>query len=147
MAPEGLTAEFSEPPLEKSISNGLRWWLLRNQFEKLKAEAAQAVRTPVLIHLTFLKSRANSNICHPRIHDNKRQTHHESPFRASTPQNGFGREHRALDDHTFVQNTDTRPDEFLARGRGGTGEPKRPAEHVERHAKKAFGRCEYVGLE
>lgn len=42
----------------------------------------------------------------------------ESPFRGSTPQPGMGsREFRALDEHTFIQNTETRLDEFLAQGR------------------------------
>jgi Golgi SNAP receptor complex protein 2 len=42
----------------------------------------------------------------------------ESPFRGSTPQPGMGsREFRALDEHTFLQTTETRLDEFLAQGR------------------------------
>jgi len=42
----------------------------------------------------------------------------ESPFRGATPQPSMGgREFRALDEHSFIQNTDTRLDEFLAQGR------------------------------
>lgn len=43
--------------------------------------------------------------------------HAESPFRAPTPQPGFGaRERQALDEHTFIQNTESRLDEFLQQG-------------------------------
>ena len=54
---------------------------------------------------------------HPGLRSEQPEVVSESPFRGSTPQNGFGREHRALDEHTFIQNTDTRLDEFLAQGR------------------------------
>ncbi|KAF9012426.1 golgi SNAP receptor complex member bos1 [Cyathus striatus] len=44
--------------------------------------------------------------------------HSESPFRGATPQPGYGqREFRALDEHTFIQNTETRLDDFIAQGR------------------------------
>ena len=43
----------------------------------------------------------------------------ESPFRGSTPMpmNGALREQHALREHSFIQNTDTRLDEFIAQGR------------------------------
>ena len=126
---------------------------MRNQFEKLKAEAAQAVRTPhspvlIFVILTSLSSKNEAarraeliptsatplspsdtrqrrfqttnpprSTIHPGLRSEQPEVVSESPFRGSTPQNGFGREHRALDEHTFIQNTDTRLDEFLAQGR------------------------------
>lgn len=48
------------------------------------------------------------------------ETISESPFRSasSTPQPGMGgREFRALDEHSFIQNTDSRLDDFIAQGR------------------------------
>ena len=42
----------------------------------------------------------------------------ESPLRGLTPQPGMGsREFRALDERSFIQNTDTKLDEFLAQRR------------------------------
>ena len=43
----------------------------------------------------------------------------ESPFRGATPlpMNGGLREQHALHEHSFIQNTDTRLDEFIAQGR------------------------------
>ncbi|KAI0373586.1 golgi SNAP receptor complex member bos1 [Pilatotrama ljubarskyi] len=43
----------------------------------------------------------------------------ESPFRGATPlpMNGALREQHALREHTFIQNTDSRLDEFIAQGR------------------------------
>ena len=45
--------------------------------------------------------------------------HSESPFRAPTPlqNSGLSREHQALNEHTFIQKTNERLDEFLAQGR------------------------------
>ena len=43
----------------------------------------------------------------------------ESPFRGVSPMqmNGASREQHALREHSFIQNTDTRLDEFIAQGR------------------------------
>lgn len=43
----------------------------------------------------------------------------ESPFRGPSPMLGHGtlREQHALHEHSFIQNTDTRLDEFIAQGR------------------------------
>ena len=44
----------------------------------------------------------------------------ESPFRSLSPYGPYahyGREFRALDEHSFIQNTENRLDEFLAQGR------------------------------
>jgi Golgi SNAP receptor complex protein 2 len=41
-------------------------------------------------------------------------SHSESPFRSPTP---LSREHHALNEHTFIRNTEARLDEFLAQGR------------------------------
>ncbi|EDR09061.1 golgi SNAP receptor complex member bos1 [Laccaria bicolor S238N-H82] len=106
---------------------------MRNQFEKLKAEAAQANETARRAELIptsatplspsdtrqrrFQTTNPPRSTIHPGLRAEQPEVVSESPFRASTPQNGFGREHRALDEHTFIQNTDTRLDEFLAQGR------------------------------
>lgn len=41
----------------------------------------------------------------------------ESPFRGSSPAGMSMREHHALNEHTFIQNTEARLDDFLAQGR------------------------------
>ena len=46
------------------------------------------------------------------------EEHSESPFRGPTPQPEFAsREGHALHEHSFIQNTENRLDEFLAQGR------------------------------
>ena len=41
----------------------------------------------------------------------------ESPFRGPTPVQVPGREQHALHEHSFIQNTDSRLDDFIAQGR------------------------------
>jgi len=46
------------------------------------------------------------------------ETISESPFRSAGEQGGLGsRESYALDEHTFIQNAETRLDDFIAQGR------------------------------
>ncbi|THV02359.1 golgi SNAP receptor complex member bos1 [Dendrothele bispora CBS 962.96] len=106
---------------------------LRSQFERLKSEATAEQEAS---HRAELMSGVNPSVSssydtrrrfqntpynqqpstlHPSL---RPEEHSESPFRASTPQSGFTlREHHALDEHTFIQNTEARLDEFLAQGR------------------------------
>lgn len=61
---------------------------------------------------------AGNSTLHPGLRP-QGETISESPFRtAGVPQTGMGsREFRALDEHSFIQNTDSRLDEFIAQGR------------------------------
>ncbi|KAF8633328.1 hypothetical protein AX17_004500 [Amanita inopinata Kibby_2008] len=58
---------------------------------------------------------------HSTLHPGLRpqiEQHSESPFRNSSPNAGFGlREAHALDEHSFIQSTEQRLDDFLAQGR------------------------------
>ncbi|KIM40195.1 hypothetical protein M413DRAFT_446356 [Hebeloma cylindrosporum] len=105
---------------------------LRSQFDKLKGENASAIAESNRAELISATSAApvspsdarrrfqhvpGPSTLHPALRPQS-ETVSESPFRASTPQPGMGsREFRALDEHTFLQNTETRLDEFLAQGR------------------------------
>jgi Golgi SNAP receptor complex protein 2 len=51
----------------------------------------------------------------------EQQAHSESPFRTPMPV-PLSREHHALNEHSFLQNTDTRLDEFIAQGREVLGD-------------------------
>lgn len=65
----------------------------------------------------FQTTPAEHSTLHPGLRPQGDQ-HAESPFRGPTPQPGFGaREQQALDEHTFIQNTEARLDDFLAQGR------------------------------
>ncbi|TFK73978.1 golgi SNAP receptor complex member bos1 [Pluteus cervinus] len=112
---------------------------LRTQFEALKAEGAAETATaqrselmstttgtpsPSDARRRFQPSQNNPNIStlHPGLRPQQTQEQHsESPFRSSTPNQPYGgmglREAHALDEHTFLQNAETRIDEFLAQGR------------------------------
>jgi len=106
---------------------------LRAQFDRLKSEsdaAAQASNRAELISGASPTSTSASDTrrrfqhtpgpstLHPGLRQQQEETVSESPFRNPTPQPSIGgREFRALDEHTFIQNTDTRLDEFLAQGR------------------------------
>jgi len=128
---------------------------LRNQFEKYKSEAAEAVRrhirspsnravslswhsffqqavaqraelisgaalpSPSDARRRFQPSNPSSHsTLHPGLRpQNQSETISESPFRGSTPNGNYAREFHALDEHTFIQNTSDRLDEFLAQGR------------------------------
>ncbi|KAF8894950.1 golgi SNAP receptor complex member bos1 [Gymnopilus junonius] len=105
---------------------------LRSQFELLKGELAAAQQESNRAELIsassaspltssdsrrrFQNTPTNSTI-HPGLRPQSEPIS-ESPFRSSTPQTGIGsREFRALDEHSFIQNTDSRLDDFLAQGR------------------------------
>ncbi|KAF5380376.1 hypothetical protein D9615_004507 [Tricholomella constricta] len=107
---------------------------LRNQFEALKsqaaAEKAATHRSDLISSSASLLSPSDtrrrfqttpSHSQHSTLHPGLRpetEQHSESPFRGPTPQPGFGgREFHALEEHSFIQNTETRLDEFLAQGR------------------------------
>ncbi|KAF9227265.1 V-snare-domain-containing protein [Gyrodon lividus] len=98
---------------------------LKSQFERIKNERAAAQRND-LLHGT------PSGILSPGGSDARRRftptshlngaasssQHSESPFRAPTSlPNSTLREHHALHEHTFIQNTEAKLDEFLAQGR------------------------------
>ncbi|KAJ7287422.1 golgi SNAP receptor complex member bos1 [Mycena rebaudengoi] len=103
---------------------------LRSQFEQLKAEAAVeqaasqradlitgASTTTSDARRRFQTTPAEHSTLHPALRPQGDQ-HTESPFRGPSPQPGFGsREQHALDEHTFIQNTEARLDDFLAQGR------------------------------
>ena len=64
----------------------------------------------------------HNNAVNPTLHPALRpqgETISESPFRSTgaASQAGMGREFRALDEHSFIQNSDSRLDEFIAQGR------------------------------
>ncbi|KAJ8487683.1 hypothetical protein ONZ45_g14242 [Pleurotus djamor] len=61
----------------------------------------------------------SSSTLHPGLRpNNASETIAESPFRGNTPTPGISsREHHALNEHTFIQNTEARLDDFLAQGR------------------------------
>ena len=120
---------------------------LRTQFDRLKVEAIAQVRRVVLLYprpsFTGFQKEADQRAelisssgipsspsdarrrfqntpstsqLHPGLRPDSQVS--ESPFRGVTPQPGFGsREQHALDEHTFIQNTENRLDEFLAQGR------------------------------
>ncbi|KAF9565509.1 golgi SNAP receptor complex member bos1 [Agrocybe pediades] len=105
---------------------------LRSQFDRLRGEAVAAQQEANRAELISSSSTApmspsdtrrrfQNTPAHSTLHPGLRpqtETISESPFRGSTPQPGMGgREFRALDEHSFIQNTDTKLDEFLAQGR------------------------------
>ncbi|KAJ3801056.1 golgi SNAP receptor complex member bos1 [Lentinula aff. detonsa] len=99
---------------------------MRNQFERLKAEVnaeKEAAHRAELITSTSLPSPSanarqrfqttysQNNTLHPELVS-------ESPFRGPSPQPGFNlREQHALNEHSFIQQTESRLDEFLLQGR------------------------------
>jgi len=105
---------------------------LRSQFEKLKSEAAvdqaasqrsdlfsssATLLSPSDTRRRFQPTHPQQSTLHPSLRPQGEQ-HSESPFRTPTPQPSFSsREHHALDEHSFIQNTENRLDEFLAQGR------------------------------
>ncbi|KAJ6625528.1 golgi SNAP receptor complex member bos1 [Mycena sp. CBHHK59/15] len=103
---------------------------LRSQFERLKAEAAventASQRADLMTGAStsasdtrrrFQTTPSEQSTLHPGLRPQGDQ-HAESPFRGPTPQPGFGtREQYALNEHTFIQNTEARLDDFLAQGR------------------------------
>ncbi|KAF7376236.1 Protein transport protein BOS1 [Mycena sanguinolenta] len=105
---------------------------LRSQFEHLKAVAAAdhaaAQRADLITGAStssqsadtrrrFQATPAEHSTLHPGLRPQGDQ-HAESPFRTPTPQPGFSaREQQALDEHSFIQNTSARLDDFLNQGR------------------------------
>ncbi|EIW62503.1 golgi SNAP receptor complex member bos1 [Trametes versicolor FP-101664 SS1] len=98
---------------------------LRAQFERVKSEHEAATRAELLSGAS-----SSTTPLTPAPGDTRRryatggpqpvpEEISESPFRGSTPlnMNGTSREHHALREHSFIQNTDTRLDEFIAQGR------------------------------
>ncbi|KAG8214020.1 snare region anchored in the vesicle membrane C-terminus-domain-containing protein [Butyriboletus roseoflavus] len=97
---------------------------LKSQFDHIKSERA-ATRRNELLH------GVPSGIHSPSASDARRRfaptsqlnaatssQHSESPFQTPTPlPNSTLREHHALREHSFIQSTETRLDEFLAQGR------------------------------
>ncbi|TEB38415.1 synaptobrevin [Coprinellus micaceus] len=107
---------------------------LRSQFEKYKEEAAAAhataQRTELISGAAPLASPSDArrrfqtthppsqSTLHPALRPQNTETISESPFRASATHSGFSqRQMHALDEHSFIQNTSERLDEFLAQGR------------------------------
>lgn len=103
---------------------------LRSQFEQLKAQAAAdhalAQRADLITGTSTSSSASDTrrrfqttpaeSTLHPGLRPQGDQ-HAESPFRTPTPQPNFGsREQQALDEHSFIQNTGARLDDFLAQG-------------------------------
>ncbi|PFH50917.1 hypothetical protein AMATHDRAFT_75305 [Amanita thiersii Skay4041] len=102
---------------------------LRSQFEALKEQAAiDKVASQRAELISNSATPQSPNDARRRFQTSQQSTlhpalrpqveHSESPFRSSSPHMGFGlREAHALDEHSFIQNTEQRLDEFLAQGR------------------------------
>ena len=114
---------------------------LKGQFELLKTEVCPVILQPEYYCLTQMQRAAaqrnellggSSSMLSPASDTRRRYTptaaalnggesssqHSESPFRMPTPLPGSTlRESHALHEHSFIQNTETRLDEFLAQGR------------------------------
>ncbi|KAH7888607.1 hypothetical protein F5I97DRAFT_1950016 [Phlebopus sp. FC_14] len=97
---------------------------LKGQFERIKSERASAQRNELLQSPSNLLSPGGSDARRrfpPTSHMNggaSSSQHSESPFRTPTPlPNSTLREHHALHEHSFIQNTEAKLDEFLAQGR------------------------------
>jgi len=94
---------------------------LKSQFERIKNERAALQRNELL-------QGTPSGILSPSTSDARRRfaptsqltssQHSESPFQTPTPlSNTTLRDHHALHEHSFIQSTEARLDEFLAQGR------------------------------
>ncbi|KIM69192.1 hypothetical protein SCLCIDRAFT_103665 [Scleroderma citrinum Foug A] len=104
---------------------------LKSQFEKVKNEVSRSRRLITAAQRNELLHGAPSGLQSPSGSDARRRftsghfndngdssQHSESPFRMPTPlPNQTLREHHALNEHSFIQSTDTRLDEFIAQGR------------------------------
>lgn len=108
---------------------------LRSQFERLKDQASAeqvASQRAELIHASSNAQTSpsdarrrfqntyppSSSTLHPDLRPNgSSEVVAESPFRGSSPAGMSMREHHALNEHTFIQNTEARLDDFLAQGR------------------------------
>ncbi|KAF8161193.1 synaptobrevin [Crassisporium funariophilum] len=103
---------------------------LKTQFDRLRGEASAAISEANRAELISASSASplspsdsrrrfqNTNPTNSTLHPGLRpqgDVVSESPFRSSQP--GMAREFRALDEHSFIQNTESRLDDFLAQGR------------------------------
>ncbi|KAF8210385.1 hypothetical protein K438DRAFT_1809591 [Mycena galopus ATCC 62051] len=95
--------------------------MAKREIIKAKQEKAQMRVQKFRADYTELRINLNNSKPTPTLHPDLRpqgDQHSESPFRGPTPQPGFGtREQQALDEHSFIQNTGARLDDFLAQGR------------------------------
>ncbi|KAJ4483299.1 golgi SNAP receptor complex member bos1 [Lentinula aciculospora] len=99
---------------------------MRNQFERLKsevtAEREAAQRAELITSSSLTSPSANARQRHQTTYPQNNTLHpelvSESPFRGPSPQPGFSlREQHALNEHSFIQQTESRLDEFLLQGR------------------------------
>lgn len=95
---------------------------LFQQAASQRAELINASGTPN--SLSDTRRRFQTSTPPSTLHPDLRPTHvhaseqvSESPFRSLSPYANHNREFRALDEHSFIQNTENRLDEFLAQGR------------------------------
>lgn len=89
-----------------------------NRAELISGASTQPL-SPSDTRRRFQTSNASTSTLHPDLRP-RTETVSESPFRAagSMQYGAFGgREGHALDEHSFIQNTDSRLDDFLAQGR------------------------------
>ncbi|KAF5393468.1 hypothetical protein D9757_000678 [Collybiopsis confluens] len=93
---------------------------LRNQFESLKAQVGaekDASQRAELITGTSVASPSTNPRQRFQTSTNSELVS-ESPFRSFTPQPGFSlREQHVLNEHSFIQQTEARLDDFLSQGR------------------------------
>jgi len=100
----------------------LSLWSLFQQAASQRAELINASGTPN--YPSDTRRRFQTTVPPSTLHPDLRPTHahaseqvSESPFRSLSPYANHDREFRALDEHSFIQNTENRLDEFLAQGR------------------------------
>ncbi|KAH9940426.1 V-snare-domain-containing protein [Epithele typhae] len=94
---------------------------LRTQFETMKTEHEAAFRAELFSgsSSSTVPSSAPGDTRRRFMQPSPNEEISESPFRGPTPThlNGASRESYALREHSFIQNTDTKLDEFIAQGR------------------------------
>ncbi|KAN0091236.1 Snare region anchored in the vesicle membrane C-terminus domain containing protein [Tylopilus felleus] len=97
---------------------------LKSQFERIQSERAAAQRnellqgTPSGIQSPSASDARRRFAPTSQLNDPSSSQHSESPFRTPIPlSNSTLREHHALHEHSFIQSTETRLDEFIAQGR------------------------------
>ncbi|KAI9569742.1 hypothetical protein HD554DRAFT_510351 [Boletus coccyginus] len=94
---------------------------LKSQFEHTKSERAASHRSDLLGTPSGIQSPSASDARRrfapsAQLNAPSSSQHSESPFRTPTPSSNL-REHHALHEHSFIQSTEARLDEFLAQGR------------------------------
>lgn len=126
----------SSPPFRRVQKFRADYADLKSQFERIKNEVRTFPLHPLFPLLYHVSQRAASQrsellqgtpsgIHSPSASDARRRfapstssQHSESPFQTSSPlSNSTLREHHALHEHSFIQSTEARLDEFLAQGR------------------------------